>query len=491
LVSGWDYNLTVLSLDSKLKIFYRLIKATGRPQPVKTQPLPQSGSTRTYYRFWFENGDTLMGSYNPEIKENIAHYTFTKHFAGKNLPVPDILAKDETDSFFILEDAGEETLLDVLLNEGLTHKTESFYRQAVNDLLRFQTEGIKNLDLTVAFPAAEFNARSVMWDLNYFKYYFVKTNNIIFDENRLENDFVRLTEQLQKAGSSFFMYRDFQARNIMVKNSRLTYIDFQGGRKGPLQYDVISSLYQAKARLPQWFRDELLNLYLTGLEKLIPGQKEKFLQLYPGFIFFRLMQVLGAYGFRGLYQRKAHFLQSIPPAIENLKNTMNRFPVSELPELENVFQQIVSLKDYDYTPLVKEKLNITLSSFSYKKSGIPVDITENGGGFVFDCRALPNPGRIDELKASTGLQEPVINYLKQQKEMDDFLDHVFGIVDQSIDNYLERKFDHLMISFGCTGGKHRSVYSAEKLQAHLKQKYGHELSIRLTHHQLKNDNLLP
>lgn len=432
----------------------------------------------------------MIGSYNPEIKENIAHDTFTAHFINLGLPVPAILARNPSLEYFILEDAGNITLLDLLLQEGLTDKVKGYYFRVVSDLVRFQAEAIRGLDLSVAFPAGSFDKRSIMWDLNYFKYYFVKTNDITFDENLLEDDFVLMASRLLQTDSDFFMYRDFQARNIMVNRETLSYIDFQGGRKGPLQYDVISLLYQAKANLPETFREELLNTYLEKLESILPGQRDKFMSTYPMFIFFRLMQVLGAYGFRGLFQHKAHFLQSIPYAIENLKRVLQKYPMPGFPELNRIFEQIGKLKDYHFVSLPHDKLTVSLSSFSYKKSGIPLDITENGGGHVFDCRALPNPGRIAELKEFTGLQPPVIEYLKDKQEMTDFLDHVFAIVDQSVDNYLERGFNSLMVSFGCTGGKHRSVFSAENLKRYLQEKYGNRLEVRLTHVELQKEGRL-
>ena len=468
-----------------------MLKEMGKPAPLSIHPLPQSGSSRIYFRCIYSQGESLIASYNPDVKENIAHLTFTNHFKQVGLPVPAILAKNSSFEYFILEDAGNETLLDIRLKEGLSKRVKGFYHKAVEDLVRFQTEGIKGLNLTVAFPAERFHKRSIMWDLNYFKYYFVKTNNLIFDENLLENDFEQLSARLIGADSEFFMYRDFQARNIMVKDGRLSYIDFQGGRKGPLQYDVVSLLYQAKANLPDSFREELLKAYFEHLEKHHKGQKTGFLKTYPLFIYFRLMQVLGAYGYRGLYQHKAHFLQSIPYAINSLKEILLKHPVTELAGLNRIFEQIIALKNFDFIPLNPEKLTVTLSSFSYKKSGIPVDVTENGGGFVFDCRALPNPGRIDELKMFTGLQTPVINYLKEKPVMKEFLDNVFGIVDQSVDNYLHRGFNSLMVSFGCTGGKHRSVFSAERLRSHLTEKYGDRVEVRLAHIQLDREGLLP
>ena len=477
-------------MKNHIDTFIRLLESIGKPKPVTITPLPLSGSSQVYFRFVFDKGERLIGSYNPEIKENIAHDTFTGHFISLGLPVPGILARSSSFEYFILEDAGDKTLLDIRTNEGLSEKVKQHYFQVVDDLVRFQTEGIKGLDLSKAFPTGRFDKRSVMWDLNYFKYYFVKTNDIIFEENILEDDFNLLAEHLLQAESEFFMYRDFQARNIMVNQNRLSYIDFQGGRKGPLQYDVISLLYQAKANLPNEFREELLETYLKKLEKTLPGQKEKFLKTYPLYIYFRLMQVLGAYGFRGLYQRKAHFLQSIPFAIENLKQVVKKYPVVDYPELGSVIEQITKLTDYHFAPFSKDKLTVTLSSFSFKKSGIPVDITENGGGHVFDCRALPNPGRIQELKEYTGLQDPVIKYLESKQEMTDFLHHVFSVVDQSVDNYLERRFSNLMVSFGCTGGKHRSVFSAENLKRHLMVKYGDSVEVRLTHVELEKEGFL-
>ena len=466
--------------------FLSLLNFIGKDEPAMVKPLPLSGSNRKYYRFFFENGDTLIGSFNPDVKENEAHYVFTKHFRKKGLPVPDILAKDETFQYFILEDLGDDTLLALKEKEGLSERIKGVYHKAVKDLLRFQVEGIKDLDISKAYPSGSFDYRSVMWDLNYFKYSFVKTNDISFDENLLENDFERFAKSLLDTDLNFFMYRDFQARNIMVKDDSLWYIDFQGGRKGPLQYDVVSLLYQAKAALPDEFRDELLEVYLRGLEEILPGQSADFKKYYPHFVYFRLMQVLGAYGFRGLFQKKSHFLQSIPFAIENLKNFMDTNPFSdEYPELKNVLIQIADLKSYDFPTFSKDKLNVLITSFSYKKTGYPVDITENGGGFVFDCRALPNPGRIAELKDFTGLDKEVIEYLETKHEVKRFLDNIFELVDLSIDNYLERGFSNLAVNFGCTGGQHRSVYSAEKLKKHLNEKYNGKLNIILKHIELE------
>jgi aminoglycoside/choline kinase family phosphotransferase len=471
-----------------MDVFLQLIKKTGRSLPVKIEPLPRSGSSREYYRFFFESNETLIGSFNPEVKENIAYLTFSRHFYNLGFPVPKILAYDNDYKYFLLTDLGNTTLFDILKKEGVSERVRKLYYRALEDLLRFQVEGIKGMDLSKAYPVNEFDKRSVMWDLNYFKYFFLKANNIYFDESSLEDDFVKLTDTLLEADRDFFMYRDFQSRNIMIKTEKLWYIDFQGGRKGPLQYDVVSLLFQAKANLPESFKNELLQYYLLLLEKEMPSQRDVFLEKFNLFVYFRLMQVLGAYGYRGLFQRKSHFLQSIPPAINNLKRLINNNPVADdFKELDSIFGQIINLSGFDLNKSKDNILTVRVSSFSYKKTGIPVDISGNGGGFVFDCRALPNPGRLDELKDFTGQQKPIIEYLSSKKEVLYFLDKVFALVEQSVDNYLKRGFENLMVNFGCTGGKHRSVYSAEKLISHLKKKYGEKINLVLSHYELEKE----
>ena len=325
-----------------------------------------------------------------------------------------------------------------------------------------------------------------MWDLNYFKYYFVKPNGIIFNEARLEDDFEAFATHLLEAESEYFMYRDFQSRNIMIHNDELWYIDFQGGRKGPLQYDLVSLLFQARANLSPELRSKLKSYYLNELEKVMPGKTDSFNKHYPTFILFRLMQVLGAYGFRGQLQRKTHFLKSTKLAVESLAYQLEHAkPDLDLPELYSVFQRIIASHHTEAERAEKGKLKVHINSFSFIQSGIPDDPNQNGGGFVFDCRALPNPGRIKELRDYNGLQQPVIKYLESKKELFEFLDNVYRIIDQSISNYLERNFENLQINFGCTGGKHRSVYCAEKLAAYLK-KYDDKTIVQLNHQMSKD-----
>jgi aminoglycoside/choline kinase family phosphotransferase len=470
------------------KITSLLVKS-GYSLPKYIHTLPSSGSERQYFRAELENGTipTILIAYNPDIRENKAWLTFSRHFRKNGFHVPEILAHDETFCYFLMEDLGDTTLFS-LVAKGMNEQVIHLYKNAISDLVKFQVEGIKGLDLEAAYPVKSFNRKSVMWDMNYFKYYFVKPNNILFDENRLEDDFERFADHLLHAETGYFMYRDFQSRNIMVHSKEPWYIDFQGGREGPLQYDLASLLYQARAQLPEDLRSDLKSWYLTELEKILPGKTESFNSFFYSFVYFRLMQVLGAYGFRGQLQRKAHFLISIGYAVESLVELMGKAPLGvEMPELISVFTRIIEAHrvKLQQTGQRKNKLTVRINSFSFIKSGIPEDPSLNGGGFVFDCRALPNPGRIETLRDFSGLEEPVINYLKEKQEIEEFLQHVCSLVDQSVTNYTERGFEHLQVNFGCTGGKHRSVYCAEKLAEHLKN-YGNKVSI-IVHH-LMEDN---
>ena len=461
-----------------------LLKKTNYPDDCQILPMPSSGSSRVYYRIIFSDNSiikSLIASYNNDVSENIAHSSFTSHFKSIGFNVPEIYAHDDTKRYFLIQDLGNVTLFNMLQTNP--EKAISYYKMAITDLVNFQTEGIKNLDLEVAYPVKEFNKRSILWDLNYFKYYFVKPHNIDFNENLLEDDFEKFADLLLTADLKYFNYRDFQARNIMIFENKPWYIDFQGGRRGALQYDLVSLLYQAKANLSTDVKLQLYNHYIKILNSKLPESTKAFEKLFPSFIYFRLMQVMGAYGFRGLVQRKAHFLQSIPMVISSLSNLLQKSDIgAALPELSNIFNKILSL-DYSLTDENSTNLTININSFSFKKKGIPIDITGNGGGHVFDCRSLPNPGRIAELRDYTGLQKPVINYLEKQDELSEFLKNAINIIDQSIENYRKRKFNNLQINFGCTGGRHRSVYSASKVAEYVKNKYP-DVDVELRHMEI-------
>jgi len=429
--------------------------------------LPASGSSRKYYRLTTGNG-SYIGTYNQNIEENSAFLSFSKHFLECQLPVPHIFAVSEDKDIYIQSDFGDYTLFNSIercLKSGYDEETIGIYKKSLNYLIDFQIVGHNNLDYSKAFPTSGFDRMSILGDLNYFKYCFLKINEEIqFNETRLDLDFQKLTDFLSEAPSDFFMYRDFQSRNIMVRDGEPYFIDYQGGRKGPLQYDVISLLYQVKACIPEEIREDLLKHYLLELERKSKGtiSVTEFLKYYPAFILLRLLQVLGAYGFRGLIQNKLHFIQSIPFAIKELLHQVEKWQIPcELAELQSVIRQLVIvLPKFEHTE--SEVLTVVINSFSFKNGGIPKDNTGNGGGFVFDCRALPNPGRYAQYNDSTGENDDVKEFMDSHPETHFFMQNVQMLVFQSIDNYLERGFKNLQINFGCTGGQHRSIYFAQK-----------------------------
>ncbi len=435
--------------------------------------LPSSGSYRLYYRI---NGKTkrCLGVYNLDKKENQAFVAFSEHFLKHSLQVPHIFAENFAENIYLIEDFGDETLfikLQKLHAEGSDQEEIiQLYKKVIDELPKFQILASKDMDFSYCYPRPKFDKQSMLWDLNYFKYYFLKLAQIPFDEQSLEEDFHVFTDFLLETESDYFLYRDFQSRNIMLYDGKPYFIDYQGGRKGALQYDIASLLYDAKADLSNECREILLQYYLEQLKKYIQFDQEKFLAYYYGYVIIRILQAMGAYGFRGFYENKPLFLQSIPYAIQNLNWILKNvaLPVAiptllkillKLPEAGRI-KKIVN----------SQKLTIVINSFSYKKQ-IPQDNSGNGGGFVFDCRALPNPGRLEMFQSQTGKDAAVINYLEKEAVVLQFIDNVFNTVKISIDNYIEREFSNLMISFGCTGGQHRSVYCAEKIADKIREKY--------------------
>lgn len=390
------------------------------------------------------------------------------------MPVPEILAVDETNDVYLLEDLGDTTLFsylsEVRTGDEFPEAAYQIYEQVVDLLPALQINAANGLDYSVCYPRARFDKQSMMWDLNYFKYYFLKLAKIPFEEQALEEDFQKFTDYLLQADSEYFLYRDFQSRNIMLQEGKPYFIDYQGGRKGALQYDIASLLYDAKADLPQHIRRKLLNHYLNAVRKHIPINDTAFVQHFYAFVLIRIMQAMGAYGFRGFYEKKEHFLKSIPYALENLNWIISniKLPV-EIPALQHVWAQLVqsdALKKFG-TRKSGYHLTVSVCSFSYKK-GIPADKSGNGGGFVFDCRALHNPGRYEEYKLLTGKDATVIAFLEKEAGVSDFLEFIERIVLQSVAEYTKRKFTDLQVAFGCTGGQHRSVYCAEELARRLR-----------------------
>jgi len=449
--------------------------------------LPSSGSYRRYYRICSKS-TSVIGAFNNDIRENQAFFTFTKHFFRNKLNVPEIYKIADDQQIYLLQDLGNTTLFGWLTEK---RKEESFsssiietYKKVISALPLFQIKYSKDLDYSVCYPRAMFDKQSMLWDLSYFKYYFLKLSQIAFDEQKLEDDFQTLSNYLLQTDCNNFLYRDFQSRNIMLFNNTPYFIDYQGGRKGALQYDIASLLYDAKADIPQETKNMLLDFYMDTVSQYINIDRKKFSELYYGYVLIRIMQALGAYGFRGFYEKKEHFLQSIPYALDNLKWLLNNtsLPIN-IPTLKNLLEKLTLSEKLYNLGKHENKLTVAINSFSFKK-GMPDDNSGNGGGFVFDCRALNNPGRYDELKQLTGKDKEVIEFLQREPEIYEFMNHVYGLVDKTIENYISRKFSHLMISFGCTGGQHRSVFCANMLYEHINQKF--KIKTTLTHRELNN-----
>ncbi len=460
------------ALEEIRKTIAELVAELGE-KALEINAMPGSGSSRRYFRIKTDHR-YLIGAYNLNIEENEAFFSFSKHFRECGLPVPEIFAISPSKEIYIQTDLGDVSMFNhvenCLKNGKYDDETIALYKKSLDKLIDFQIIGHQDLDYSKAFPTAAFDAMSIMDDLNYFKYCFLREHEeISCNETRLDSDFQRITQYILETPSDFFMYRDFQSRNIMIVNNEPYFIDYQGGRKGPLQYDVVSLLYQVKARMPQKLRDDLVDYYKHRLAKVCSENNfnrattESFDKYFPAFVLLRLLQVLGAYGFRGLIQKKLHFLQSIPYAIRELILINEKWTLPfELPELQTVIRQFSILLP-KYEIIEPERLTVTVNSFSYKIGGIPFDKSGNGGGFVFDCRALPNPGRYSEFKQKTGEDPEVQEFMNDKPDTHFFLQNVQLLVFQSIDNYLERGFKNLQINFGCTGGQHRSVFFAQKI----------------------------
>lgn len=447
--------------------------------------MPVSGSDRKYFRLCSEE-KSVIGVYNPDRKENIAFLEFTRHFLKNGLPVPKILAEDLPANFYLLEDLGDETLFSLLSKERagkeFSDHITGIYKKVIDYLPKFQILAGKDLDYSVCHPRGMFDKQSMLWDLNYFKYYFLKLLHVSFSEQELEDDFEKFTTYLLAVPHDYFLYRDFQSRNIMIVKEEPFFIDYQGGRKGALQYDIASLLWDAKADIPAEKREELLEYYMQQVNTYIDIDKNLFREQYFAFVYIRIMQALGAYGFRGFYERKEHFLLSIPYAVKNLEWLLEHAPLPvNLPSLKSALEQIVANESLRISSAKENKLTINLFSFSYK-NGIPQDLSGHGGGFVFDCRALPNPGRLKEYAELTGRDQEVITWLENEKAVHEFFKSAEGLVSQAVENYLERGFNRLMISFGCTGGQHRSVYFAERMKRSLQEKY--DVFVNLIHREL-------
>jgi len=456
---------------------------------VKYEAIEGSGSERLYFRVHFQNS-TIIAVFSKNIRETRSFLYFSEVFRLNNMPVPRILGVSDNLEIYFTEDLGTISLLDYINTERKMVKDDKgiieIYKKVIDKLLVFQFDTDKKINYSNCYLRQSFDERMIKWDLNYFKYYFLKLSGIPFDEEALEDDFNILVRFLMQEQNYVFMYRDFQARNIIIKDGNPYFIDYQGGMKGPPEYDLASLLYQSKANLKDTQRQELLDYYVKNLSEKVYPNKEDFTKYFYPFVLIRICQTLGAYGYRGLIEKKEHFISSIPGALNNLVSVIPELlPDLELTELFSAIRKVYDIGIYKERE-EHEGLRLTICSFSFKK-GFPEDKSGNGGGFVFDCRALPNPGRYDEYKKLNGKDPEVQNFLRSKSEVSFFIDKALELVEKSVEVYLVRGFNDLMVNFGCTGGQHRSVFCAEQLRNKLIHKYNN-IEIVIKHKEIDKLN---
>ncbi len=508
-----------------------LYKQWRGQEPANVQQLAGSGSNRIYIRLTDTDGKSVIGVIGTSRDEDHAFIYLTEHFTRRKLPVPRILAQSDDQLRYIQTDLGSTSLFDAIrggreAGGRYTLKEQELLKRTIRELPNIQIRGARELDFSNCYPQAEFDGDSVLFDLNYFKYCFLKATEIDFHELKLEADFRLFAKDLTTdpdpsvQNVESFLYRDFQARNVMLDHDgNPFFIDYQGGRKGPYYYDLASFLWQASAKYPYKLRRELVYEYYNSLKNYteVPPVRH-FVNRLSLFVLFRTLQVLGAYGFRGYFEQKKHFLESIPPAIQNLRELLASSSTFHYPYLMEVLKLITELPQYQQIRTVASRadgykitdknpynphpqdgpatfskydaqgpLVVKVFSFSYTK-GIPEDESGNGGGYVFDCRSTHNPGRYEPYKKLTGLDDPVIRFLEDDGEILTFLDSVYKLADNHVRRYIQRGFTSLMFCFGCTGGQHRSVYSAQHLAEHIHDKFGVE--VRICHREQKINQIL-
>ena len=485
----------------------RLYEAWAGCPPAKVEVLPGAGSNRVYFRLAASGGSGVVGVVGTSRDENEAFIYLSGHFAECGLPVPRVCAVSPDRLCYLQTDLGSRSLFDALAGGrgrggDYSEAEKELLRRTMEALPAIQVAGARGLDFSRCYPQAEMDRTSVFFDLNYFKYCFLKATGLDFHELKLEEDFRRMATDLLAECGHTFLYRDFQARNVMLDaEGRPWFIDFQGGRRGPLEYDVASFLWQASARYPGMLREELVEAYLAALRQYVEVDEAHFRRRLKLFVLFRILQVLGAYGFRGYFERKRHFLDSIAPAIRNLRAVLADGGCP-YPYLYDVLGRLTELPRFTMQENAEGKdgmpsrsaydgrgsLVVRVFSFSYRK-GVPADESGNGGGYVFDCRGIHNPGRYEPYKQLTGRDEPVVRFLEEDGEILTFMEHVYALADAHVARYLQRGFTDLMFAFGCTGGQHRSVYAAQHLAEHLHERFG--IEVRLCHREQKMEETLP
>lgn len=466
----------------------RLFEQFTGEKALETTELTSSGSNRRYYRLKGAT-NSIVGVIGTNWEENRAFLEIDRNFLANGIKVPEVYAVSEDGMCYIQEDLGDDQLYALVASgrEKGDYSPEEveLLCKAISKLPQVQFQGAKGLDFNICFPDSAFNERMVNFDLNYFKYCFLKATGLEFNEVRLQDDFDRLREDLMADQGNTFMYRDFQARNVMMRDGEPFFIDFQGGRRGPIYYDVASFIWQARSRFPEELKEKLIDAYLKALKEFTDVDETKFRENLRMFVLFRTLQVLGAYGFRGYFEKKPHFLGSVPYALSGLRKLIST-PFVRYPYLNDVLDRLTSMPHL-YDVAEDKRLEIKVFSFAYKR-GIPLDSTGNGGGYVFDCRAINNPGKYEHFRQFNGMDKEVIDFLEDDGEILTFLDQAYKLVDAHVQRFQERKFTHLQVCFGCTGGQHRSVYCAEHMAEHLARKF--DVKVTVTHRELGIEKLL-
>lgn len=467
-----------------IAIVKQFFEQWAKETPVEIVTLKQAGSNRQYFRAVTKSNSYIITSNPNNVAENNAFIEFAKHFYAKQLSVPEIIFTQSDKTMYLQTDFGDVSLFDIIKAEGYSARVKELYRKAFVQLAKLQVKGGEGLDYNNCIATKSFDKQAIYSDLLYFLYYFIRALDLPYDKNLLLNDFELLSSYLMQEEAKYFMHRDCQSRNVMIKDNEAYFIDFQGGMQGALQYDVASMLWQSRAALPHEWKEELVAYYFDTVNELLNHRLNKtdFLDSYDGFVLIRMLQTLGAYGFRGLFERKQPFISSIPYALKQLRWFLGnkKIPI-RLPELQRVLWNIVDDEIIARYETVKARpdssLIVHINSFSYR-NGIPETGDENGGGFVFDCRGIYNPGRFDAYKKLTGRDKEVQEFLLHKSEMPSFLQYVYGAVDISVSDYIKRNFNSLVVNFGCTGGQHRSVFAADSLAKHLEEKFDVKVILR-------------
>ena len=450
-------------------------------EPLSVVKMIGAGSNRGYYRL--TDGDVpVIGVVGTSVEENRAFVALAKAFAESGVPAPEVLAVSGDGLCYLQKDLGDESFFAIMKQS----RESGVFSQYDTDMLckvmaylpHIQYRVPKYFDFSLCYPVCDFDERTVKWDLNYFKYCFLKGVGVEFNESQLEDDFDKLTALLLAENEDTFLYRDFQSRNVMVCDGEPYFIDFQGGRRGPIYYDVASFVGQSRARYTPEVVDKMIDAYLASLKEYKDICRAEFVEKLSLFRIFRLVQNLGAYGYRGLFERKKAFVEVIPDALAQLKDVLRASAV-EFPYLQWIVEQIMQQPLFAKEDI--KELTVDVLSFSYRR-GIPDDFSGNGGGFVFDCRAIHNPGRYEPYKKLTGMDEPVMKFLEEKSEIASFLDNAYAMVDNMVETYKARGFTHIQVCCGCTGGQHRSVYSAEHIARHVAEKFG--VKVVVTHQML-------